>query len=68
MLQMLQTQVKDRCEPLVTCVTEMATVNLQKYAYSIDDNPRLLAWVSGIKWTNIIPLELKYHKSLNQTL
>ena len=44
-------------------MTETAAVHLQKYASRVDDNPRLLAWVSGIEWTNIIPLELKYHKS-----
>ena len=50
-------------ESFVKCITETAAVNLQNHALATNDNPRLLASVSGIDWQEIIPQELKYHKS-----
>ena len=38
-------------------------MNLQNHALATNDNLRLLASVSGIDWQEIIPQELKYHKS-----
>ena len=46
----------------------MAVVNLQNKALEGNDNPRLMASVTGIDWENIVAKELKYHKSCYSNL